>query len=286
MRYLIAACTIVTLWFVSPASPASAQLLAAKDAPIIYGHHHLNVKNLDAQKKFWVEGLGGVAMKSPSGADFIKFPNVLVFLRAQEPTGPTKGSTVNHVAFSVPNVRAMVDRLKSRAYRIVTSEEALPGVVVKDDIAQSGEGIAYVMGPDEVKVEIVQVSKQTMPIAYHHTHLFGPDREAMRAWYMKVFGATAQAGANPNIISAALPGGILNFTNAPGPVEGTKGRAFDHLGFEVKNLEAFCKRLEAQGMKLDVPYRYVERLKLGVAALTDPWGTYIEMNEGLPNFAP
>lgn len=285
MRPLFRAVVLVLL-VAAPASRASAQLLAAKDASIIYGHHHLNVTSLDAQKKFWVDGLGGVAMKSPSGADFIKFPNVLVFLRAQAPTGPTKGSTVNHVAFSVPNVRAMVDRLRSRAYRIVTAEEALPGVVVNHDIGQTGEGLAYVLGPDDVKVELVQVSKQTIPIAYHHTHFFGPDRDAMRAWYVKVFGAMPQSGPNPNIVSATLPGGILNFTTAPGPVEGTKGRAFDHVGFEVKNLEEFCKRLEAQGIKLDVPYRYVERLHLGVAALTDPWGTYIEMNEGLPRFAP
>lgn len=284
MRYLLAACTTVTLLLVGSASPASAQLM--RDQPVIYGHHHLNVTNLDAQKKFWVDGLGGVAMKSPSGADFIKFPNVLVFLRAQAPTGPTKGSTVNHIAFSVPDVRAMVHRLKSRAYRIVTTEEALPGVVVKDDIGQSGEGIAYVLGPDDVKVEFVQVSAQTMPIAYSHTHFFAPDREAMRAWYVKVFGAAPRPGPNPTFVVAALPGGILNFTTAPGPVEGTKGRALDHVGFEVKNLEEFCKRLEAQGIKLDTPYRFVERLKLGVAALTDPWGTYIELNEGLPNFAP
>jgi catechol 2,3-dioxygenase-like lactoylglutathione lyase family enzyme len=284
MKHLLAACTIVTLLLVASASSASAQLL--RDQPVIYGHHHLNVTNLDAQKKFWVDGLGGVAMKSPSGADFIKFPNVLVFLRAQAPTGPTKGSTVNHIAFSVPDVRAMVHRLKSRAYRVVTAEEALPGIVVKDDIGQSGEGIAYVLGPDEVKVELVQNSKQTMAIAYSHTHFFATDREAMRNWYAKVFGATPQAGPNANFITATLPGGVLNFTSAPGAVQGTKGRALDHVGFEVKNLEDFCKRVEAQGIKLDVPYRFVERLHLGVAALTDPWGTYIELNEGLPNFAP
>jgi hypothetical protein len=39
--------------------PASAQLLAAKDGPVVYGHHHLNVTSIDAHKKFWVETLGG-----------------------------------------------------------------------------------------------------------------------------------------------------------------------------------------------------------------------------------
>jgi len=34
--------------------PASAQLLAAKDGPVVYGHHHLSTSNIEAQKKFFV----------------------------------------------------------------------------------------------------------------------------------------------------------------------------------------------------------------------------------------
>ncbi len=286
MKALLCACIAAALVVVAPAAPAFAQLTAAQDAPIAYAHHHLNATDIEAHKKFWVEGLGGVAMKSRSGADFIKFPNVLVFLRAQPATGSTRGTTVNHVGFSVQNLRAVVDRLKSRAYKMVTAEEAPPGVTVKDDIGQTGEGIAYVLGPDQVKVELVQVSGQSMPIAYHHTHFFGPDRDAMRAWYMKVFGATAQAGPNPAILSAGLPGGVLLFSTATGPVVATKGRALDHVGFEVKNLEDFCRKLEAQGIKLDVSYRYAASLGLGVAFITDPWGTSIELNEGLGKLAP
>ena len=35
---------------------ASAQLIAAKDGPIVYGHHHLTVTDLAAHRKFWVDG--------------------------------------------------------------------------------------------------------------------------------------------------------------------------------------------------------------------------------------
>jgi hypothetical protein len=49
----------------------------------------------------------------------------------------------------------------------------------------------------------------------------------------------------------------------------------------VKDLEAFCKKLEAMGIKLNVTYRRAEALGLGVAFVTDPWGTSIELNEGL-----
>jgi hypothetical protein len=44
-------------------SDASAQLVAAKDGPVVYGHHHLNVTSIDAHKKFWVDTLGGKSVK-------------------------------------------------------------------------------------------------------------------------------------------------------------------------------------------------------------------------------
>src|SRR5262245_32881120 len=58
---LIAA--IVTVLLLTVARGASAQLVAAKDGPIVYGHHHLSTANIDAQKKFLVDTLGGTAMK-------------------------------------------------------------------------------------------------------------------------------------------------------------------------------------------------------------------------------
>jgi hypothetical protein len=71
----------------APTSSASAQLLAAKDGPIVYGHHHLNVTNADEAKKFWVDTLGGVAIKvGPENREIIKFQNALMFLRG--PKGP------------------------------------------------------------------------------------------------------------------------------------------------------------------------------------------------------
>src|SRR2546425_2077774 len=86
------------------AAPASAQLLAAKDGPVVYGHHHLNVTNIEEQKKFFANALGGTAMKiGTNNIEIVKFPNVLIFLRAQAPTGGSKGTTANHIGFSVPD---------------------------------------------------------------------------------------------------------------------------------------------------------------------------------------
>jgi predicted enzyme related to lactoylglutathione lyase len=276
----------LTLLALALSSNAFAQLLAAKEGPIVYGHHHLNVTSLDEHKKFWVDALGGVATRiGTNNVEIVKFPNALLFMRAQKPTGGTKGSTVDHIAFSVTNLRQVVDRIKANGFRIVTSTEAPPNITVKDDIGvvEGGpvSGIAYALGPDEVKVELVELKAQSAPIVSHHIHFFGAQKE-MQSWYLKTFNAKEVASANPAaFISAGLPGLVMNFAPSQAPVAGTQGRALDHIGFEVKNLEAFTKNLESQGIKLAVPYRQVPALGVAIAFFTDPWGTYIELTEGL-----
>jgi catechol 2,3-dioxygenase-like lactoylglutathione lyase family enzyme len=58
------------------------------------------------------------------------------------------------------------------------------------------------------------------------------------------------------------------------------GRTLAHLGLEVRNLEAFCKRLESMGVRFDVPYQKGPG-GVSFAVLTDPWGTVLELTEGL-----
>jgi len=266
-----------------PATQASAQLLAAKDGPIVYGHHHLNVSNPEASRKFFVDALGGVPAKLGT-IDMIKFPNAMVMLAMRPPSGGSKGTTVDHLAFSVPNLRQVLDRIKAAGFPIVTTAEAPSNIQVKGDIGvvEGGpvSGIAYAMAPDDMKIELIEMKAQTTPIASHHVHFTGPQKE-MQAWYMETFGAAAGTSANPAaFISATLPGLTMNFTPAQGTVT-TRGRAIDHIGFEVKNLEAFVKQLEAKGMKLNVAYRSVPAIGLAIAFITDPWGTYIELTEGL-----
>jgi catechol 2,3-dioxygenase-like lactoylglutathione lyase family enzyme len=265
------------------ASTAFAQLAAAKDGPIVYGHHHLNTTNMDAQKKFFVDTLGGTLIQlGTNKVEVVEFPNVLILFRPmQAPTGGTRGTTVNHIGFSVPNLRRVVDKVKANGFQMITKTEA-PGREVADDIAgplqAGGASIAFAQGPDDVKVELVEVKQQTIPITLHHVHFFNPKNTDMQAWYVKTFGAKPRTGgAFP---AGDLPGVALNFSPSADPVVGTQGRALDHIGFEVKNLEAFCKKLEADGIKLAVPYRQVPALGIAIAFFTDPWGTYIELTEG------
>jgi hypothetical protein len=46
---------------------------------VVYGHHHLNVTNIEEQKRFFVNALGGTAIKvGTNNIEIVKFPNVFV----------------------------------------------------------------------------------------------------------------------------------------------------------------------------------------------------------------
>ena len=82
------------------------------------------------------------------------------------------------------------------------------------------------------------------------------------------------------------PRGTLQTTTNV-PVEAaapTRGRAIDHIGFELDDLEAFCEQLKAKGIKFDTEYREIANLQLKIAYLTDPSGVRIELTEGYDSY--
>ena len=48
---------------------------------------------------------------------------------------------------------------------------------------------------------------------------------------------------------------------------------------EANRQEAFCKKPEAAGIKLDRPVTKNAQAGASLAFIYDPWGTYIELNE-------
>jgi predicted enzyme related to lactoylglutathione lyase len=82
--------------------------------------------------------------------------------------------------------------------------------------------------------------------------------------------------------AADFPGGEIRFTAQSDPPRvPSKGHAIDHISFEVKDLRDFCKKLEAQGVKLDMNIIDAPQIGLKVTFITDPIGTRIELTEGL-----
>ena len=243
-------------------SGAWAQLPAPNPAGVSMGHLHLNVRDPEAHRVFWT-ALGGTPVKL-GDMDVIKFPDVLVLFKKGVPTGGTDGSVVGHIGFRVKDLHASLEKWRAAGLK------TLPG---------AGTHQAFVIAPDDIRIEMTEDPSLQAPIANHHIHFYTSSVDAAKAWYVKMFGAIP--GRRGPFEAADLPGVNLTFSQAAGVTAGTKGRALDHIGFEVKDLEAFCKRLETAGVKFDIPYRRLPALGISIAFLTDPWGTYIELTEGL-----
>ena len=281
---ITAAATLLAL-----ASP-SAQLLN-KDAPVIVGHYHLNVTSVDEHKKFWVDTLGGTAMKI-GNVDVIRFPDIYLFLNVQKPTGPARGTALDHIGFAVPDVPATTTKVVAAGYQLTVGREPVPGTPPPAAPAPGTSAVygrfSYLLGPDGAKVELVTAAaKDAPPIQHHHVHYINKEYVQMQQWYMKAFDATLRAGGTDFFAGADLPGVgyMLNFFRWEGDQSivhaPTRGRVYDHVGYEVKNLEAFCKALEAKGINLTQPYRVDPATKIATAMTVDPWGVSVELTEGL-----
>src|SRR5690242_9327340 len=112
------------------APAAEAQLTAAKDHAVVYGHIHLQPTSNAEHTKFWIQTLGGEHfVMSPSlpetmSAPYTKFPNLMIHVaREKKPKSGTKGTMLDHVAFQVPSVAAMVAKVRAAGYPIVTATE-------------------------------------------------------------------------------------------------------------------------------------------------------------------
>jgi catechol 2,3-dioxygenase-like lactoylglutathione lyase family enzyme len=244
--------------------PMHAQLPPPNADGVAMGHLHLSTTDTDASRKFWVDAMGGMPVKFGAG-EVYKFPDVIV-IATKKPSvsGGSEGSSVNHLGFKVKSLEAAVAKVKGAGFKLGPNPSATQ---------------QFVFTPDDVKIELTEDKTMSVPIAHHHIHFFNSAVLETQDWYAKTFGA--KKGKRAKFEAADLPGVNLSFSLSDTPVVGTKGRAMDHIGFEVKDLEAFTKKMEANGVKFDVPYRKVPALGIAIAFFTDPWGTYVELTEGL-----
>ena len=252
-------------------SNAYPQLAPPNAAGISFGHVHLNVKDIELHKKIWVDHFGGVVVQEGT-LTVVKLPNMLIALRQAEPSGGSEGTVMDHFGFKVRNIAEVLAGWRAAGYQVgreFTGAEGFPN--------------AYLMGPDGLKVELQEDKTLEVKAAPNHIHFLTADYVKLLDWYVDTF-SLARRKRGTIETTADAPGLNLSFATSRTPTVATKGRTIDHIGFEVKNLDAFCKQLEARGVTFDVPYREVPGLGLKVAYITDPSGVYIELTDGYDKY--
>ena len=270
---------VVAFW---PVGAVRAQLAAPNAAGVSMGHLQYHVRDVEANKKFWI-AMGGVPIKFGT-TEVVKLPEILIFLTQGESTGTTVGSAVSHVAFKSKNLEQLQATLAAAGAKKDANYVLTP---TGDRLELFKEMTPNVVFTPDPGFGAVAQHRHSVPmtgqIATHHMHIYLPEGEAEKGkqWYVRMFGGVPGIRGTNKYKAADLPGMNMNFLGDTGfkmqaPIKGT---TMDHIGFEVKNLQAFCKVLEGKGVKFDVPYG--KRGGLATAFLTDPWGTYIELTEGL-----
>ncbi|MEJ2245901.1 MAG: VOC family protein [Acidobacteriota bacterium] len=255
MHFKSAICSVLLLVFslvlFFPA-PAFTQLTPVNESGVTMGHIHLLAPDPEAHKKLWIDLFGAQVAKIGS-LEFLKLPGIVLLINPGQPANAVGEPTADHFGLVVRDLDATKTKLASADIRMPDGK-----------IAEF---------PDGVRVEFIEDKNLGVPVAFHHFHIFTADADALRDWYVQTFGGV-KFPDGPN-----FPGGQMYFTAQSDPQRvPTKGHALDHISFEIKGLQEFCKKLEAQGTKLDMGIFEVPGLK--VTFVTDPVGTRIELTEG------
>lgn len=254
------------------AGRAQAQLSERNALGVRLGHVHMLVRDVEAHRRFFTEHFGGrIVHNGP--LELIEFPGLYVMLAQSNDVQPAAGAIVDHFGFFMKDFPAALARWRAAGVGIEPTQN--PNEV-------------YLITPDGARVEVYGEVSLPGPIFANHVHYYAHDVPAIRTWYVQTFGANP--GWRPCVACLSSPRmhptadmGTVNLTMASSEVQRapTRGRAIDHVGFDVADLDAFVRRLEARGVALEGPVRQVPGTMVKVAFLTDPWGTRIELTEGL-----
>jgi catechol 2,3-dioxygenase-like lactoylglutathione lyase family enzyme len=250
--------------------PLHAQLFPSDSLGMTMGHVLLNVSDVAAHREFWTKQFDAKPV-TVGKLEGVTIPGVVVLFRLQPRTGPSEGTTINHMGLKLNKLADFTARFDKAGLKYD------PPRIGRETTPQT-----YVTGPDTFRMELVEDSRIPAPVVSHHLHYWLEQPLDVKKWYVqKLLLKPTMRGPYE---SGDLPG--MNLTLAPlgsQKVAGVpmKGRLMDSIGFDVVNLKAYVDKIAASGAKFDVPYGKDAELGIMSATLTDPWGATIRLTEGL-----
>jgi catechol 2,3-dioxygenase-like lactoylglutathione lyase family enzyme len=251
-----------------------AQLFPLGDSSMTMGHVLLNVSDVAAHRQFWTTQFDAKPI-TVGKLEGITVPGVVVLFRLQPRTGPSEGTTINHMGLKVNSLAAYTARFDKAGLKYD------PPRVGREKTVQT-----YVTGPDTFRMELVEDSRIPAPVVSHHLHYWLEQPAMVKRWYVqKLLLKPTMRGPYE---SGDLPG--MNLTLAPlgsqkVPGVPMKGRLMDSIGFDVVNLKAYVDKISANGVTFDFALGRDAELGLLSATVTDPWGATIRLTEGLSKVA-
>ena len=270
MKHVSFAALVVGVIGLGLVSSTRAQLFPAGDDMMTMGHVLLNVSEVAPHREFWTSQFDAKPVKV-GALEGITIPGVVVLFRVQPRTGPSEGTTINHMGLKLKKLADYTARFDKAGLKYD------PPRVGREKTVQT-----YVTGPDTFRMELVEDSTLPAPVVSHHLHYWLEHPADVKKWYVqKLLLKPTMRGPYE---SGDVPG--MNLTMAPlgsqkVPGVPTRGRLMDSIGFDVRDLKTYVEKIKANGVTFDVPYGRDAELGLMSATVTDPWGVTIRLTEGL-----
>ena len=168
----------------------------------------------------------------------------LIFV-VQPTMGSTQGTGVNHIGFSYPDLTAKMAELEAVGVRGsgVRLQRFPDGSTLRD--VPGLFKLGFIFDPWGTRIEMVEDHET---LGFHHIHLSATNPAETLAWYRDVLGGEAAS------LKGRLDG--LRFENvwllvaehAEGVPATTEGRAIDHVGFVVSDLDAAAVEMRGAGV--------------------------------------
>src|SRR6185503_9651986 len=171
-----------------------------------------------------------------------------------------EGNVINHLILSQKAGSGVLERLQAQGHQVLINSAS-------DNEPDDGD----VYTTENMRVDNNQDEKQTVPVIANAIQFDMPrySRREAAAWYTEVFGA--KPGRGNAVLIPGLQRGLafgmnVGHPDAPRP---SKGYTLDHIGFEVTNLESFCKKLLAMGIVFEYNYSTTRYKSFASAGITD-----------------
>ncbi len=227
-----------------------------------WDHLHLTVSDTAGAAKWYAKHFGGKVTKS-GRVDAVLFgSNLMKFRRGGAEVSGSRGSSVDHIAFSVKDVDAKAAALREDGVTVARPKRRIPGVIFATD-------------PWGTRIELL---KDEDLLGFHHVHLKSRKPRGTVDWYVKVFGGKPAKFKKASGMTVIRYGDMYLFVqSAIQALAPTNGRSVDHLGWRFKDFDATVKRLKGLGVKF-----LMEPTKSGdhmIAFIEGPDGVKIEVVE-------
>ncbi len=202
-----------------------------------FTHVHLRTPDAGAAAEWYHTLVGGELRPSNGGMGSVSQAHGSISTMLDDANAESSsGSVIDHFGFAVADVPAMVEKARIMGARVVSEPHA----------GFTANMIAMIEDPWGTKVELLESPDYT---GIQHVHLVTEGAEAVRDWFVSVFGGEYDPERGGDRIHAIRYDGIWVYLSESqdGATAPSRGRSLDHMGFSVSDMDEVVARVEASG---------------------------------------